>query len=244
MWNVSSAIACICNIRPPACYEYWRTETLFLGTVSSVIQPDASSFESVLIDVSENFRGMDSDNARTFNYDHSCAHSFEKGETYLFYGIPEKEDSRQFGTGLCTRTAEVEHASDDLEYLRAVKEGESLYWIWGTISEIGYEPPMSGIRAEVLGSHPKLEGVSDNNGNIKFDVGSPGRYRVRVHLPEGRSDINFLSRNDLELWEENRKQIVGGKFGGNQPYVDYELDVKANRCGWFDVSIPRREVNK
>ena len=240
--SVNKSLACTCDIRPPACYEYHRTKTIFLGSVSSVSFPVSSPVEHVSVNVVENFLGMNSTTAETFNYRHSCAHTFINGEAYLFYGETETDKPTLFGTSLCTRTTEEKYAQADLEYLRAVKAGNSLYWIWGTISEIGYSPPLSGIRAEVLGIRPKLESVSDNEGNIKFDVGKPGKYRVRVHLPKGRGDINYAIRNERELWEENRKQIVGGRFRGNRPYVDYELNIQANRCGWFDVSIPRETV--
>jgi hypothetical protein len=126
----------------------------------------------------------------------------------------------------------------DLEFLRSVRDNRPVFWAWGTISRWGYDQPLSGIRAEVLGQTRKIEGISNVDGDIKLELSKPGTYRIRIYLPKGRTDINALGRNDLRLWEMQRKQIVGGRFRGSRPYVDYQVVVEANRCGWFDVSIP------
>ncbi len=239
----ATVLACTCELRPPACYEYSRTSRIFLGTVASVSTTENSPFEEVEMKVLESFVGETPEKTFTYNYGHSCAHTFKLGETYLIYGSGVGEDGRknEFSTSLCTRTAKESDAQTDLQFLRAVKRGESLFWISGTISKTGYYLAQSGIRAEVLGSRPKVEGVSDESGYVGLDVRKSGRYRVRVHLPKGRGDINSMIRDDVELWEENRKKIVGGRFAGERPYVDFQVDVKANRCSWFDVSIPSHQ---
>lgn len=243
--TISSALvgtleACTCNIRPPVCYEYWRSEAIFVGTITNVEKLEYSVLESVSVRVDENFLGLNSSTAKTYNYGHSCAFDFTKGQTYLFYAGLNKDNPSEFGTSFCARTTRKgqDTFASDMEFLQAVKAGQSQFWIWGTISSIGYEMPLAGIRAELLGAKTKSSAISDDRGDIKFIVSDPGKYRVRVYLPARTNGVNWLLRNDRKLWEEQQKLIVGGVFSGKSQYVDYEVTVLANRCGWFDVSIP------
>ncbi len=236
--NVGIVFGCTCNVSPPPCYEFWRTDAVFIGTVKKVHRDDSFPFDKVEIGVEENFRGMSSSVAETYNYGHSCAHTFKDGEKYLFYGSIDKDVRNRIATGLCNRTSQFNDSIVDFEFLRSLRSNESAFWIWGTISEIGFDIPLRGIRAEILGQKKKLHGISDELGNIKIEVPRQGKYTVRVHLPKGTRDVNGLSRNDRTLWEEQMKQIVRAKLDGQRPFIDYNLDVKANRCGWFDVSIP------
>ncbi len=237
MFAGSSTIVfgCSCEIRPPACFEYTRTPNVFLGTVESVNHVEGAFAETVEIEVTESFRGETPRRVYTNNQTHSCSHRFEKGDRYLFYGSMV---NGRFATSLCTRTAKESVAAADLGFLRSVNRGETFFWLAGTMSEAGYAVPLADISASILNVRPKMKAVSDPNGNLVFDVKGPGKYKVRVHLPQGRTDVNGLVRNDFALWELNRKQIIGGRHRGNNPYVDFEVNVEANRCGWFDVSIP------
>lgn len=237
--TAASIGACTCNVRPPACFEYWRTEAVFVGTIQKVNPiTEGSRFasETVEVSVSEAFRGVNTPSVTTSNYETSCSFRFKAGESFLFYGALNK--TNEFGTSFCTRTALLEKDPVDLEFLRAVKSDKPVYWAWGTISDSGYYSPVSGIRAEVLGQRRKIEGISNDDGDIKLEVPAAGTYRIRIYLPKGRTYINGVLRNETELWEMQHKQIVGGRFKGSNPYVDYKVQVGPNRCGWFDVSIP------
>lgn len=237
--------ACTCNIRPPVCSQYWETEDLFIGTATKIYRPDDKYEEKVEINVDEAFRGMNFRTATTYNYGHSCAHRFSEGATYLFYASHSRETPNEFGTSLCTRTTSKGDSSysSDLEFLRSVKAGKSLFWIWGTLSEIGYEEPYANIRVTVLNQKKRIEAASNEFGDVKLEVSGPGKYRVRVHLPPKTEGVNYLSANDMTRWQAQRKQIIAEKYTGKDRYVDYEVTVAANRCGWFDVSIPRLEKN-
>ena len=234
-----SVLPCTCNVRPPACFEYWRDDAVFIGTVKRVNPISAFPMETVELSVDESFKGVTTSTLSTFNYGHSCAFTFKPGQSFLFYGSLDDTDSSQFATGLCNRTRLLENAEVDLRFLRAVKENRPVYWAWGTITYWGYDTPLAGIRAEVLGQRKKIAGISNDEGDILLEVPKAGTYTVRIHLPKGRTDVNGALRNEQAIWEMQRKQIVGGRFRGSRPYVDYRVEVQPNRCGWFDVSIPR-----
>ena len=146
-------LACTCNIPPPACFEYGRTEAVFIGTVKKVnpmLETSAIPFESVELSVDESFKGVTSHRLTTFNYGHSCAFNFQAGESYLFYGEVDETKRDEFGTNLCHRTARLKEDLADLEFLRTVKKDQPVYWAWGTISEWGFDSPLEVVRAEVL----------------------------------------------------------------------------------------------
>lgn len=237
--------ACTCNLPPPVCSEYWEIDDIFVGSITKVYRPEDAVQERVDVKVEESFRGMDFSIAHTYNYGHSCAFTFSEGSTYLFYAAHDKDKPNEFGTSFCMRTLRDGDAefTSDLEYLRSVKAGKSLFWIWGTISKIGYDMPFPGIRVTLLDQKGRIEGTSDARGDVKIEVPGPGKYRVRVHLPPSAKGFNYLIPNDIKRWEKHRKQIVGTKLKGRNRYVDYEVDVAANKCGWFDVSIPTPDQN-
>ncbi len=236
--------ATICNIGPPACFAYKSSELVFVGNIRAIAKSEDFPYETVEVDVIESFFGMNLPLARTINSQTSASFEFARGDQYLFFAGIDKSRNNYFHTGLCSRTVEKDSKTfaEDISFLRAVKKNVGVFWIWGTISEWGYDVPLAGIKAELLGTTPKMVGVSDDLGNIKFEVTKPGKYTVRIHLPKGRTDINGGLRNDVELWQFQRKQIVGGRLKGRYPYVDYSVTVKNDQCGWFDVSIPRETL--
>lgn len=233
-----SVFGCTCEIRPPACFDYWRSEAVFVGTVkkvNAVTETSRFPMETVEISVDESFRGVSAPLVMTYNYGHSCAFTFRAEDSFLFYG--GLDGTTEFSTSYCTRTTRLRDDLGDLEFLKAVKEKREVYWVWGTISEFGYMSPLPGIRAEVLGQTKKIESVSNGAGDIKLEVPKPGTYRIRIYLPKDRNDFSGPLRADEEIRELQRKQIIGGKFRGSRPYVDYQVQVESNRCGWFDVLL-------
>lgn len=231
-----ATFGCICDVPPPPCVQYWRTDTVFVGTVKRIFRDTTPEWDKVEVEVNEPFRNMNFSIAQTDNWGSSCSHRFSSGEKYLFYGTFAKDEQSIFGAGLCSRTRLITRASKDLDFLRAVASGRSTFWIWGTITTSGRDTPIKGVRAQVLGAkNKKFVGVSDEEGDLFIDVGKPGKYTLRVYLPPGTEDVNYTFRNDAELTKDNWKQIRGGKMG-KKPYLDYVLDVGANKCGWFDVA--------
>ncbi len=233
--------ACICDVRPPVCSEYWDSTPIFIGSISNVTRTEDSVHEVVYVKVEEVFRGMGFPFAHTYNYGHSCSFTFAEGSSYLFYADIIHDKPNTFGSSLCSRTAGERDPRfiEDLAFLRAVKAGKTHYWIWGTVTDIGRDIPFSGIKVSVLNQKMKIEGFSNDSGDVKLEVPSPGDYVIRVHLPPKTTDFNYSIPNDMKRFERQRNQIVRAKLNGKNRYVDYKVNVVANRCGWFEVAIPK-----
>ena len=76
----------------------------------------------------------------------------------------------------------------------------------------------------------KLTGVSDKSGNLKILVSREGKYKVRLYIPRG-------ARFNVSLYEGQQEIFKGGGPDIKTPYLDYEVEVKNNQCGWFDSEI-------
>lgn len=237
--------ACMCDTPPPPCYEYWKMDAVFLGTVSKVHGdpnfPIGTIDDKVEVKVDKNYHGMDFLTATTINAGHSCAFHFKEGEKFLFYAGVSKIDKRDFGVNFCTRTARYDENLIDFEFLNKLNSSEPAYWIWATVSNAGRYAGVAGVKAEVIGNKSVLAGVSDKNGNLMIAVPAAGSYKVRMFLPKGMSHSGML-RNDRSLWEEQQNIIVkGGKVKGKGRFLDYKVSVMPNKCAWIDLSLMNSE---
>lgn len=166
----------------------------------------------------------------TYNTPTSCSHRFSAGSKYLFYGDLDNEKENHFVTGLCTRTQSFEENLTDLDFLNALESPTPKYWIWGTFSRGQMGSAIAGVKAEVSDGGRILTGVSDKNGDLKFVVSKEGRYTVRVYPPKG-------AELGTSQWEEQLSLFNGGGKSKKGDYVQYEVDVINNRCGWFDTVL-------
>lgn len=239
------AYACQCRIVPPPCYAYWESDAIFTGKIKKIYQfkeGDFQPLDKVEIAVEKNFKGMPFTTAFTYNFGHSCAWNFDEGENLLFYANVGKAEPNSFGTGLCTRTGVIRENfnfenSLDFSFFKQLKSKTRNYWVWGTISQRA-DKPLAGFKAEVIDNKKKLTGISDKNGNLKIPVSGEGIYRVRVFLPQNI----FLSASDLDDSQRKayKKEVLNSKIH----YVEYEVEVKNNKCGWFDTPVtPPQDIN-
>lgn len=238
----TTAEACTCEAPPPPCYEYWRTEAVFVVKVSKV-STNLDNPVDIRVDISveQNFKGMSFSMAQTANYGHSCAWTFKEGDRFLFYAGLNKANLADFGTNFCTRTRRYDDSSSDLEFLNAVRTGEKKYWVWATVTGGMSGTPIRGVRAEIIGIREKISGLSDENGDIKLSVPNEGTYKVRIFVPKGKSPAGLL-RNDQTLQEEQHRIQRGGSQ--KKRYLDYEVQVKPNRCGWIDLPLANYAWNE
>lgn len=236
IFGTNSIFACTCYAPPPPCYNYSKFDVVFVGTVTKVnSEGDENQFEpKVEINVEKNYKGINSDLAITRNWASSCAWEFSEGEKFLFYGNKTKTGENHFTTGFCTRTSIYDEKLADFDFFEAVNSGSLNYWIWGTVRGVYLgSPAIEGVRAEVQDGGKVLSGVSDNNGDIKIVVSKEGRYKARVFPPKG-ADVK------ISQWEEQHSVIKrGGIDRKKRGYIEYEVEVKNNKCGWFDAIIEK-----
>lgn len=111
------AYACSCVMPPPAGQARDEAAALFSGTVSAVGQAATPEGQvAVTFDVSEIWAGPVAPSLTLYTSPSSasCGYEFAPGKSYLVYAFPQ--DGR-LATGLCTRTALLDDAADDLAIL-------------------------------------------------------------------------------------------------------------------------------
>jgi hypothetical protein len=227
--NFQIANGCRCGTIPPPCYSYWESEAVFAGRVKRVFKDAEFPFNKVEVDIEENFRGMPFKTAFTYNAGTSCSWTFAEGENILFYAGVNKKSPNEFGTGYCTRTTSYSTNLIDFDFFKQLKSTTPNYWIWGTISQNETEP-LEGIKAEILSNGKKITGISDKDGNLRIRVSKAGTYRIRVFLPQ---NVFLIPPQEYIEGKMNLKEII--KSGTH--YVEYEVEVKNNKCGWFDTPV-------
>jgi len=110
--------ACECHKRNDFEQEFSFSKAVFVGKVVEInkSKPDAI----VTFKVEKMWKGVKSETmvVRTNNQGKACGYIFSQGERYLVYAY----DEGMLRTSICTRTAEVKSAADDLKELSKKKE--------------------------------------------------------------------------------------------------------------------------
>jgi protocatechuate 3,4-dioxygenase beta subunit len=121
-----------------------------------------------------------------------CGYNFRKGETYLVYAFTAS-DGKTLVTGICLRTKPVSEASEDLEFLRGLAarpSGVSLsIQVERRLEGVknGDSKPLGGLadaRLTVEGEGDRQEVKADSEGRARLTGLKPGKYKVRLLLPE------------------------------------------------------------
>ncbi len=232
IFGIQTSFACRCFTAPPPCYNYWKVDAVFVGTVKNVENesPENNFMPKVEVEVEQNFKGMKSKKAITQNYGHSCAWRFGKDSKFLFYGNLDEKEENYFSTHYCTRTQHFEENLTDFDFFKALNSSTPNYWIWGTISRGDLNSGIQNVNAEVFDNKKKLSGFSDKNGDLKIVVSKEGKYIVRVYVPKGATF-------NISQWEEQHQLFKRAGKNKKGRYLEYEVEVKNNQCGWFDTNL-------
>jgi MYXO-CTERM domain-containing protein len=116
-----SSAACSCMMPPPPQEAMAGSAAVFEGTVTEVHGPkdDLPGSREVDLQIGRRFKGAEADTVTvtTAGSSAACGYSFEVGRTYLVYA--NDGDDGQLSVSLCSRTARIEDAGDDLSALGA-----------------------------------------------------------------------------------------------------------------------------
>jgi hypothetical protein len=192
--------ACSCVGPIVACETAWTTDGIFVGKVLSVGRVAGTGDPRwlrrlVRFDVREAFKGVQPGEIEvvTGAGGGDCGYDFREGRTYLVYAH-RNPATGQLGAGICSRTAPVEQAGEDLEYLRGpFVQPSELGRIRGQVTR--HDPPLNinqpARRAPFAGAEIRLEGyartyttTSADDGSYEFRV-PVGEYRLFTTVREG-----------------------------------------------------------
>jgi hypothetical protein len=114
------AAACSCMAPPPPQEAMADSAAVFEGTVTEVRGPkDEAEYGNleVTLRIGRRFKGAEGDTVTvtTSNSSAACGYGFEQGSTYLVYANDGQDG--QLSVSLCSRTARIEDAADDLAAL-------------------------------------------------------------------------------------------------------------------------------
>jgi hypothetical protein len=204
VWAVppSPVEACSCTGPGKPCEAFWQAESVFIGTVSSIEQEMVTekwsnrpyprrviSFDTVTVSrgPSEPMR------VRTGLGGGDCGYDFDVGQSYVVYA--HRDSDGRLATGICSRTAPVERAADDLSFIRGLPPSSSkdaLGWVTGEARRLEQdlvtgvatldEPATQPIRLTLTGKRRIV--IDSQDGRFDGHI-PPGKYEVEVTAPAG-----------------------------------------------------------
>jgi hypothetical protein len=178
------------------CQAFGEADTVFSGQVISInTQPSSDrgwSNRIVRFLVKESFRGVNTPEVEvtTGMGGGDCGFGFQIGKEYLVYAY--LGEGKKLATGICTRTALLTKADEDLAYIRGLSTAPSASKINGTIERRRRDEdgnpvysPMAAITVIVEGEDKKYEAISKEKGTFTATGLTPGKYKVKLSLPAG-----------------------------------------------------------
>jgi hypothetical protein len=183
--------ACDCHGGGPVCEDFWKTPAVFVGRVEAVkaIRNQGSSGpdERVRFTVTETLRGTTAREIEIFNYFDNCDFRFAPDQEWVIYAF-RRESSEGLTTSICTRSAPLRAAAEDLAYgraalLRSADKGRIFGQLTsshksGDIAAPGIRISLAGLRSEPISA------LTDEYG--RYEILAPaGSYRLTAALPAG-----------------------------------------------------------
>jgi 5-hydroxyisourate hydrolase-like protein (transthyretin family) len=226
------AAACSCMFGGAApCQEYWKTDTIFEGTVTGeskvTVVEGSFKFEKRLVrfNLVESFRGVQGAQAEVITGwgGGDCGYGFERGETYLVYAYRDKKDNRLY-TSICSRTRTLAEAAEDISFMRNLANADAGAVIFGKVKKRNYQwvegeevfKPVGSAELTVEGEGTRLDTQTDAQGNYRLTGLSPGAYVVKLKLPEGLIDAGSSESSIIE----GKVEVVARGCAGHDFYLE------------------------
>lgn len=118
--DIPRTYACSCIMPEPPLVSMEKSDAVFAGRVTNIVPPanmmTTLDENKITFDVSTYWKGIDRNPVQIFSAmsSASCGYEFEEGKEYLVYA---HESDGKLVTGLCTRTALLADATEDLKAL-------------------------------------------------------------------------------------------------------------------------------
>jgi len=120
-----------------------------------------------------------------------CGYPFQVDGIYVVYAHEDRANSPILGTGICTRTAPVERAKEDLAFLRSLASKGPEGRIFGYVArkrpnrweEYSGEGAIPGVSVRLESDEGQLTAVTNSRGEYEFSTLRPGRYRLWAEIP-------------------------------------------------------------
>ncbi len=204
----TSGSTCTCmSPKRPTCEVWWQTSAIFLGrvtrirTVSEETSDGRKVSQLVNLRIDERWQGVQGlrdVEIGTGAGGGDCGFEFEQGEAYVVYAGQSPITGR-LETGICTRTAKIAEAEQDLAYLRSLETADEVVSMYGMIYRErerlapGTDPDrdldpggtVAGIQVDLrelntAGNGLAASTVSDSEGWYEMQDLRPGRYEIRL----------------------------------------------------------------
>ena len=113
---------CSCMEPPPPEDAYEMSNVVFSGQVTDIIEDWNNGFMEISIDVYNVWKGAIDNQVIILTGLDDCGYYFQLNEEYLIYGYYSQMN--HIWTDICTRTNLLEYASEDLDYLNGLNNGD------------------------------------------------------------------------------------------------------------------------
>ena len=192
------AFACSCMDPGTPCEAYGQAAAVFVGTVTGVRdsqRQQATDWTPMAFkfSVEQAYLGVAGSEVEIFTGSGGgdCGYTFQTGQRYLVYAYRYKD---KLSTGICTRTKPFSRATEDIAFLGTLSSAPQGVTIFGTVNfRPNYESGDSEVKSKPLGPDVliTIEGESvqkeirlDDEGRYRVSGLKPGRYKLRLRLPE------------------------------------------------------------
>ncbi|MCC6586947.1 MAG: hypothetical protein IT168_09675 [Bryobacterales bacterium] len=192
----NSALACKCAGRGSACQAVGQSAAIFIGTVKGLVteKHDFGGYQTlrrrVTFDRIESFRGTRESQITVVTGigGGDCGGPFQEGKVYLVYAY---DVGAGLETGICTRTAPVDDAAEDVGFLRSLASKGPEGRISGYVTTQRPSPAedydgkgaIPGVSVWMESDQGRKQTTTNAKGEYEFAALPPGQYRLWADLP-------------------------------------------------------------
>jgi hypothetical protein len=210
----------------PVCAAYWRADAVFVGQILDITVVEERSANqlphaTLHFTVEQPFRGVAGNRVDVETlHGTSCDMPFEKGKRYLIYASRVGD---VLFAGPCAGTTSLEHATDDLNYIRSVMQQEAKESILGRLVTSKYNP-LPALKVTVQNGDKTLEVKTDEKGNFSVQLPAPGDYTVRAFIP--------FAAEILAITDDKQPTITQTDA---LTTFEYKVQVAKNQCHYAQI---------